>query len=58
MKFRKNQNRDQRNTLNDQVSDNIHNRKKKNKKVKYKHKNYWLEEDDNYDLPIFKYEEE
>ena len=44
----------------DQIGDKIHHGKPLSTKVKYKHKNHWLEQDDeeDYDFPRNKDEEE
>lgn len=45
--------------LKDEIGDKIYHPKPVSNKVKYKHKNYWLEEyDDDFELPKYKDEEE
>jgi len=59
MKTRKGNKRDQQITMQNEMEDNISHRKKRNKKVKYKHKSHWLAiEDDDYEFPNYKDEEE
>ena len=42
----------------DQIGDKIYHGKPLSAKEKYKHKNHWLEQEDDYDLPRIKDEEE
>ena len=45
--------------MKDQIGETIHHGKSKITKEKYKHKNRWLEEDDDdYEMPNYKDEEE
>jgi len=45
MPIKKQHKKDLKPKIKDQVGETIHNRKPKRKKVKYDHKNYWLEEE-------------
>lgn len=58
MKTKKGNKRDQQTQMNDQMGDTIPHSKKRKVKVKYKHKNHWLQQDEDYELPKYKDEEE
>ena len=52
MPHRKLHKKDLKPKLKDQIGDTIHHGKSKDDKVKYKHKNHWLEEEDDDDIPL------
>lgn len=59
MPLRKLHKKDLKSKMKDQNGDTLHHGKLPNDKVKYKHKNYWLEQgDDDYVPPNLKEEEE
>ncbi len=58
MKAKKGNKRDQQLKMKDQMEDSIPHSKKRNVKVKYNHKSHWLQQDENYELTIYKDEEE
>lgn len=59
MKSNKGDKRTQLKKTNDQSGKTNHHGKKTEKKMKYNHKNHWLEQDDDfYEMPKYKDEEE
>lgn len=59
MKSRKENKRSLKPIKKDEIDETFSHGKKRNDKVKYKHKNHWLaEEDDDYTPPKYKDEEE
>ncbi len=59
MKTKKNNKRNQEVEMNGQTANKTTNDKMKQVKVKYNHKNHWLEQDDSdYEFPNYKDEEE
>lgn len=58
MKNKKNHKKELTPKLKDQIGDTIPHAKKRNDKIKYRHKNHWLEDEDDYVLPSYRDEEE
>lgn len=58
MKDKKNHKRESKPKLKDQIGETIHHGKKRTEKIKYRHMNHWLEDEDDYIPPSYKDEEE